>query len=170
MSWKKLRKWKHQVNRFALNPAKGNVVAARKHPRIAPYVGKAAGLFTLGIGEKVAQKQWQGDVKHGRTALTNYHSSAELMQTLSPKISSISSTHGDLTQQVELRFTGSARGVPIGLHNRAAGMFWERLMRFIQRRSHVNSRSYRQRRGMGTYRVPSVQRTARGRRSSYRQR
>ena len=166
MSWKKLRKWKHAVNRFALNPAKGNVVAARKHPRIAPYIGKAAGLFTLGIGEKVAQKQWQGDVKHGRTALTNYRSSAQMMSSISPP----SLSHGAQTQQVELRSTGSARGVPIGLHNRAAGMFWERLMRFIQRRSHVNSRSYRQRRGMGTYRVPSVQRTARGRRSSYRQR
>lgn len=160
MSWKKLRPWKHQVNRFALNPAKGTVVAARKHPKLAPYIGKAAGLFTLGIGEKVAQKGYQSDIKKGKTSLTGYQSFSALASA-----ASATSIPGTISMELKSIVRPTSGGVPLAAHNAAAGSFWERAVRYMQlrRRGNVNFRRGRRSRRMGSYSISSLQRAARRR-------
>lgn len=49
------------------NPAKNTRNYALDHPnsKAVPLIGKAAGYFTFGIGEKVAQKGFRSDMKKG---------------------------------------------------------------------------------------------------------
>lgn len=64
--FKRLGRAIKKSSKFALNPAKGTREFALDKPKYAPYIGKAAGLFTFGIGEKVAQKGFMSDIKKGR--------------------------------------------------------------------------------------------------------
>lgn len=65
---KRLNRFAHVQAKYWANPAKGNRTYAQDHPTspVVPLLGKAAGLFTWGIGEKVAQHGFQADIKAGR--------------------------------------------------------------------------------------------------------
>ena len=65
---KRLSRFARVQAKYWVNPAKGNRTYAQDNPtsKAVPLLGKAAGLFTWGIGEKVAQHGFQADIKAGR--------------------------------------------------------------------------------------------------------
>lgn len=64
LNW--LKKQRHRINQFALNPAKGTRQAVLDKPSLAPIVKAAADAFTFGIGGAIAEKGFKKDIAKGR--------------------------------------------------------------------------------------------------------